>query len=144
MQTACEKLIRILSLEETMGYMNQAIIGGLDRFAPYWREDALRHGASEALRGEIEQIVGGLESYPTYETVDQRRTIVSGLLEQLRAILDSLDTLVLPAPMPAGDHKPGLPPAAKPAQATQTARDRDNVPGTGAAPARETWRVAIR
>jgi len=36
---AIDKLLKILSLEEKMGYANKSVIGGLERFAPHWRDE---------------------------------------------------------------------------------------------------------
>lgn len=40
--TACERLLRVLELEERQGWRNRAVIGGLQAMAERWREDALK------------------------------------------------------------------------------------------------------
>jgi len=120
MRRALEKLIKVLSLEQRTGYPNEAVIGGRDKFAPYWKEEALAETTNTSARAEIERIANGLTVYPTCETPEQRATIVSGLLEQLHRLDDAPDSDMEPAsleiePQPTQpDDTPSLPPLEKP------------------------------
>ena len=120
MLRALEELIKVLSLEQRIGYPNKAVIGGLDKFAPYWKEEALAETTNASARAEIERIANGLAVYPTCETPEQRATIVSGLLEQLRQLDSAPASDMVPAslevePQPSQpDDTPSLPPLEKP------------------------------
>ena len=112
MRETLGKLINILSLEAQTGYQNKAVIGGLEKFARYWKEEALGNTSDASTSERIEQIANGLIAYPTCETQDQRETIVSGLLEQLKELQEAhkpeIEQVVrVPAPAKPGSARPG-------------------------------------
>ena len=98
MVSAFEKLTKILTLEQEQGYRNRAVIGGLEKFASYWqneaRQEALRpsstslsrSGQAEELDGArlVEEIVALLQSYPTLEDRGSREQVVEKVLSKLR------------------------------------------------------------
>jgi hypothetical protein len=53
MPSALETLVKILKLEQTTGYKNTAVIGGLESFADNWERDAHQ----QAKRPEHHQLV---------------------------------------------------------------------------------------
>ncbi len=59
MPSALETLVKILKLEQEIGYKNTAVIGGLDSFAERWAHDAHQ----QAKRPEHHQLVEELERY---------------------------------------------------------------------------------
>jgi ATP-dependent DNA helicase RecG len=129
MQSAIVKLVKILNLERDMGYMNRAVIGGLDKFAPHWREEALSQATTDAARSAIEEICDLLRTYSSLETTAQKAECVDDLLGRLRA----LEAGAVPAP-------PAVPET--PAEPEERAEDKEPVsmpplakPGVPAAPA---------
>ena len=65
MTSAFEKLAKILALEKEQGYRNRAVIGGLDKFATPWREEALQEAPESA--DLVEEIAALLRGYPALE-----------------------------------------------------------------------------
>jgi len=104
MLSSFDKLIRILLLEEKSGCANRSVIGGLERFAPYWKVDALSQVSSDSLRSVVERTAKCLESYPSIETQEQRQALISELVQQLRV-----------ADAGAREASVSAPPAVKPA-----------------------------
>lgn len=80
MTSAFEKLTKILTLEQEQGYRNKAVIGGLEKFASFWREEARQE--AEDLEGArlVEEIVALLQSYPTLEDHEARKRVVGEIL----------------------------------------------------------------
>jgi ATP-dependent DNA helicase RecG len=83
MTSAFEKLTKILKLEQEQGYRNRAVIGGLEKFAPFWREEARQEGEGVERAGLTEEIVALLQSYPTLEDRGARARAVEEILAKL-------------------------------------------------------------
>ena len=90
MLSAFEKLTKILALEKEQGYRNRAVIGGLEKFAAFWHEEARQEaqgleGASVGdLAHRVEEIVTLLQSYPALEDHGARKKAVEQILGKLR------------------------------------------------------------
>jgi ATP-dependent DNA helicase RecG len=83
MRSAFEKLAKILALEKEQGYRNRAVIGGLERFAPFWHEEARQEAEGlESIR-LVEEIIALLQSYPTLEDRRSRERVVEEILSKL-------------------------------------------------------------
>jgi ATP-dependent DNA helicase RecG len=83
MLSAFDKLTKILTLEKEQGYRNRAVIGGLEKFATFWREEARQEvGGLEGTR-LVEEIVALLQSYPTLEDYGARKRAVEQILGKL-------------------------------------------------------------
>lgn len=82
MTTSLEKLRKILDLEEEQQYANKAVIGGLDRFATYWEQEALAEHTAPADRGRVQAIAALLRGYPLLEGTAERQASVA----QMRAL----------------------------------------------------------
>ena len=80
---AFEKLTKILTLEEEQGYRNRAVIGGLERFASFWREEARQETEDLESARLVEEIVALLQSYPTLEDRGARERVVEEILSKL-------------------------------------------------------------
>jgi ATP-dependent DNA helicase RecG len=82
MPTAFEKLEKILKLEQSQGFDDRAVIGGLSRFARIWQEEA--HGATSE-RAQIAHINEIADLLAQYELMDRdrREKIVAELLTEL-------------------------------------------------------------
>jgi len=86
MTSAFEKLTKILKLEKEQGYRNRAVIGGLERFALFWHEEARQEAEGlESIR-LVEEIVALLQSYPTLEGRGARERAVEEILSKLRRV----------------------------------------------------------
>ena len=128
MHTDFENLEKILRLEQSQGYHNTAVIGGLGAFAETWRSEALRESQDQARIDQISEIAGLLLRYAESEPADRSRT-VEGLLGQLTQEPQE------PAPRKPPLHKPGAkpapPPAAAPASKPAPAAPASERPGSG-------------
>ena len=78
MTSAFEKLAKILALEKEQGYRNRAVIGGLDKFATPWREEALREAPESA--DLVEEIATLLQGYPALEDRRAREKAIEQIL----------------------------------------------------------------
>ena len=56
MPTAFDKLEKILRLEQSQGFRNRAVIGGIDGFAEIWRDEALRETQDQARIKQINEM----------------------------------------------------------------------------------------
>ena len=83
MISAFEKLAKILALEEEQGYRNRAVIGGLEKFASFWREEARQESEDSESAGLVEEVVALLHSYPTLEDGEARKRTVEEILSKL-------------------------------------------------------------
>jgi ATP-dependent DNA helicase RecG len=85
MPPALEKLIRILEQERRLGYRNQAVIGGLERFAHVWQEEARGEAGSDERIRQIDSITDMLAHYAEANSGARAETVTTalGLLEQL-------------------------------------------------------------
>jgi ATP-dependent DNA helicase RecG len=83
MPSAFDKLTKILTLEQEQGYRNRAVIGGLEKFASFWREEACQE--TEGLEGTrlVEEIVALLQSYPTLEDHGARKRVIGEVFGKL-------------------------------------------------------------
>lgn len=59
-----DKLIRMLTLEKRLGYNNKAVMGGLEKLAPHWLEEALQDVTSPEERSLVQEVARYLERYP--------------------------------------------------------------------------------
>ena len=110
MPTAFEKLEKILKLEQSQGFHDRAVIGGLSRFARVWQEEA--HAASTD-RSQIVHINEIADLLAQYETADKakREQMVPSLLAKLGQPVAATESPRRPPP-----KKPG-PPLTKPTAA---------------------------
>jgi ATP-dependent DNA helicase RecG len=120
MESAFEKLRKILALERDQGYRNKAVIGGLDKFADHWyAEISAPHLHSEqAAEGDApypplaDEVVRLLREYSQAGEVERRQQIIA-------AIEDKLAAPGQPAPVPAPEAQ-----AARPTLSEAEARER--------------------
>ncbi len=78
---AFERLSKILALEKRQGYRNKAVIGGLDKFAARWEQDA-RHEMPQN-QPLIAEIVSLLTGYPTVADQDARGRVINDIMLRL-------------------------------------------------------------
>ena len=83
MTPAFEKLTKILTLEKEQGYRNRAVIGGLEKFAPFWREEARQEAEGLEHARLVEEVVALLQSYQTLEDRGARARAVEEILAKL-------------------------------------------------------------
>jgi len=109
MPTAFDKLEKILRLEQSQGYRNRAVIGGLETFAEIWRQEALVEAADEEQSQRVNEIADALQRYAQADE-SQRVRVVDDVLTRLDP------GPVKPPPRQPPLHKPGVHP--KPAPST--------------------------
>ncbi len=83
MPSAFDKLTKILALEQEQGYRNRAVIGGLERFAPFWHEEARQEAEGPEHARLVEEVVVLLQNYPTLEGHGARTRAVEKMLARL-------------------------------------------------------------
>jgi len=83
MTPAFEKLTKILALEQEQGYRNRAVIGGLERFAYFWHEEARQETEGLESARLVEEIVALLQSYSALEDRGARERAVDEILTKL-------------------------------------------------------------
>lgn len=77
-----DKLSRMLTQEKRLGYKNKAVMGGLEKLAPNWSEEALQEASTDSERRIIEEIVQDLGRYPEIDDTD-RPTFIHQILVKL-------------------------------------------------------------
>ena len=76
MNSAIERLNKILALERKQGYRNKAVIGGFARLVERWQQDAAGEATSDYQRALLDQIVAQLLTYGDLsEEADRRRAV---------------------------------------------------------------------
>lgn len=96
MGAALEKLLKILRLEESMGYQNRAVIGGLEKFAPHWREEALAAATTDGARTDIAGIYDALSRYGNLSSEEERKEAISSLIQRIQALPASAPSTAVP------------------------------------------------
>ena len=76
MNSAIERLNKILALERQQGYRNKSVIGGFARLVERWQQDAAEEAASDYQRALLQQIVDHLLAYADLEEQTERRRSV--------------------------------------------------------------------
>ena len=97
METALQKLAKVLDLERRGGYKNRAVIGGVQRYIPVWIEEARAQAATEMEKVLIEQVGDLLMDYGGLAGPPAR----AKLLVPIRERLDKTITAKQPAQKPA-------------------------------------------
>ena len=83
MLSALETLDKILTQEKRLAYRNKAVIGGLDRFASTWEQQALTQAQTPDEKQFVADIVTRLTNYPAVEDRQERAQIVQDILDRL-------------------------------------------------------------
>jgi ATP-dependent DNA helicase RecG len=85
MESAFEKLQKILAQERRLGYNNKAVIGGLDKFAAHWHEEARLAKDSSSYPQTIEEVVQLLREYTQAGEAERRRQIITAIESKIAA-----------------------------------------------------------
>jgi ATP-dependent DNA helicase RecG len=87
METALEKLVKVLELERQGGHRNHAVVGGVQRYIPVWIEQARAQADAEAEKALVEQVGELLTDYGQLAGPAARAKLVDAVQERLeRAI----------------------------------------------------------
>jgi ATP-dependent DNA helicase RecG len=81
--SALETLDKIVTQEKKLGYCNKAVIGGLDKFASTWEQQALAQAQTPDEKQFVTDIVVQLASYPTVENRQERAKILQNILAKV-------------------------------------------------------------
>jgi ATP-dependent DNA helicase RecG len=111
MPAAFEKLEKILRLEQSQGYRDRAVIGGLQKFAKVWQDEARAEIQDEAQIAQLDHIARQLAHYDEADQ-DRRAQVVDDILQRLGEPGE-----VQPPPRRPPPYKPGTSPAAAPSTA---------------------------
>ncbi|NOZ50894.1 MAG: ATP-dependent DNA helicase RecG [Chloroflexi bacterium] len=107
------QLYKILELEKTRHYHNDAVLGGFESFASQWHPSALAIAATPAQKAWVEKTATKLAAYPQLSPSARPQAI-----QQLITSLSQLNTSAAPAaprvvaPRPRPQPRPTPPPAA--------------------------------
>ncbi len=82
MASVFDKLRKILALEQEQNYQNKAVIGGLDKFAEFWQNEAQAAARDEAERALVNEVAAALRDYPNVEDHHQRERIINDILQK--------------------------------------------------------------
>jgi ATP-dependent DNA helicase RecG len=78
-----ETLDKIVTQEKRLGYRNKAVIGGLDKFASTWGQEALAQAQTPDQKQFVAEVVAQLTSYPAVEDRQERAKIVGDILAKV-------------------------------------------------------------
>ncbi|MFB0535187.1 MAG: ATP-dependent DNA helicase RecG [Anaerolineae bacterium] len=74
---------KIVTQEKRLGYRNKAVIGGLDKFASTWEQQALAQAQTPDEKQFVADTVAQLANYPAVEDRQERAKIVQDILDRL-------------------------------------------------------------
>jgi len=100
MNPALEKLAKILNLEESTDFENQAVIGGLDKLAEHWQRDASAEYATPEAAQLIQEIAGHLAAYPTCQSSAERREAIAAIRDLMKQLEQEPPKPAQPEPVP--------------------------------------------
>ena len=83
--SAFTRLRKILDLEAQRGYRNDAVVGGLERYAEQWQREADQAVSGRAHSERVNQIVEALMGYPLLPA-GARRSTIRNIQESLRRL----------------------------------------------------------
>ncbi len=134
----------MLIQERRLDYENRAVIGGLEKFAPRWADEALQEATTKEERLVVEQVVADLRQYPALGP-EERPDFIHQVLVKLHKGLQSADK---EKPKKAARPKPAPPPAPRPDLArefSQTGLDSSvtRLPGIKSGMAKKLARLGV-
>ncbi len=145
METALQKLAKILELEHQGGYKNRAVIGGVQRYIPVWVEEARIQADTETEKALVEQIGDLMVDYGQLSGQAARAKLVSAVRERLDNAIAPSQAARPPEkvpeqetpPAPASPRPPEKVPEQETPSAPASARPPEKVPDkeTPSAPA---------
>ena len=114
MNSAVDKLVKVLNLEADRGYDNRAVLGGLEKMIEPWREEARSQGLPSGLLDTVESLLHEYGSMPPAA----RREAVEGVRSKLEGASRGGGPAATAAVAPAAGPEPD-------AQSEQAAADLD-------------------
>jgi ATP-dependent DNA helicase RecG len=129
METALQKLGKVLELERQGGFKNRAVIGGIERYIPTWIEDARAQASTEREKALVEQIGQLLADYGELPGPEARARLIKSIQERLEDAVSASAVSQVTAAGRVNDHHEQvgrvIPPAAEEGRAP-----RGTVPAT--------------
>lgn len=115
METALQKLDKILELESSSGYQNSAVIGGVQKYIPFWIGEARDQAATEVEKVLVEQIGEVLIDYGKLDGPKAREKMVVSIREKLDEAIkaSALSAETNERARPFKESPPRQPPAAE-------------------------------
>ena len=148
METALQKLAKVLELERQGGFKNRAVIGGIERYIPTWIEDARAQARGEGEKALVEQIGQLLLDYGQLPGPPARAKLIEPIQGRLQEAI-SMAAAEKPAARPP-EARRAAPPATAPPDAGPPAAEAERLaeraPEAGRAgpPAEEVEELAER
>ena len=101
METALQKLAKILDLERKGGYRNISVIGGVQRYIPNWIEEAREQAGSEMAKALVEQIGELLIDYGRLDGPGARAKLIEPIQQRLAQAIEAAqpETPTQPPPL---------------------------------------------
>jgi ATP-dependent DNA helicase RecG len=90
MSDAFSRLLKVLALERKQEYRNKAVIGGLDKFASRWENDARAEASNPAA---VNEIVALLLGYPAVEDTAARERIIEQIIRRIAEAAPGVSTV---------------------------------------------------
>lgn len=103
MSKSFKRLESVLNLEAQQGYLNKAVVGGIQQFATFWVDQARQEAVDEADKALVEQVAEVLMEYGRLPGPDARNKAIQSLLTSLGRRQTRLGAAAPPA-------KPSRPP----------------------------------
>ncbi len=140
METALQKLAKVLELERQAGYRNRAVIGGIQRYIPVWIEEARDQADTEIDKVLVEQIGELLMDYGDLAGPNPRAKLIESIQERLKKV-QAAPVAVVEAETPP----PDAPEEEQPAETPETVTGVGEAPAEAPAekPAEELQRVDV-
>ncbi|MBN1314674.1 MAG: ATP-dependent DNA helicase RecG [Anaerolineales bacterium] len=98
METALQKLDKILELESQGGYLNRAVIGGVQKYIPVWIEEARDQAVTEIEKVLVEQIGEVLIDYGRLDGPGAREKMIGSIRAKLVKAIEASSLSVDSAP----------------------------------------------
>lgn len=83
MPSALETLVKILKLEQSTGYQDKAVIGGLHSFAENWATEAHKQAKKPEHHALIDELKTLIDGYSALQVTDQRHEAIKHMLGRI-------------------------------------------------------------
>ncbi len=118
MLSSFNKLSRMLTQEKRLGYKNKAVMGGFEKFAPNWRNEAQEEVSTDSERQVMEEVITALIEYPEVSE-DDRPGYIHQILVKLYKAEQQAEKRAKQARKNENSESAPAKPAAKPAPQIQ-------------------------
>ncbi len=114
MPSALETLVKILKLEQSTGYKNTAVIGGLQSFAENWLHEAHQQAKRPEHHQLVDEMVAKLRTYAEIESVEDRHESITYMMGRILGRIPAPPDLPPSAYKTEEDEPPPVPESTAP------------------------------